>query len=109
MEIEAVAGETGENKRAQSRRSARERGDFKPGLDDCPHQLVARIGNEWRPGVRYQRHSLATFQPFDNLRPDPLRVVLVIADEGCVDPVSLRKAPGYPGVFAGDGAGGARA
>ena len=90
----------------QHRRGSGYRGDRVARLLRRANELIARIGNQRRAGVRYQRDR----RPFHKL-PQKLGaccrgVVIVVGCERTIDRVTFEQLAGHPRVLAGDEVGG---
>ena len=77
-EQERVGRQPGDRQRGQRRRSARQRLDAMARVDGLAHQLPARIGDEGRAGIRYQRDALTGGEVGQHARPLLGRVMLMI-------------------------------
>ena len=77
-------------------------GDGVAGVAGVAHELEARIGDERRAGVRYQRDRFAGGEPCQELRPRRGGVVLVVGRERCGDAVMVEQLARDPRVLAGD-------
>ena len=72
------------------------------GLVRRAHQLVARIGNQRRAGVRDQRDRRARGKPRQQLRPRLGGIVLVVGRQRRRDAVAFEELAGHAAVLAGD-------
>ena len=72
------------------------------GIACASHQLEAGVGDERRPGVRYQCNALAGGEPGHQLRAGRRGVVLVVGGERRGDAVMVEQPSCDAGVLAGD-------
>src|SRR5690606_45259 len=101
-EHEAVARQARELQRRQNGGWTRNGRHFQPGGDGFFDQLIARIGNERRPRVGYERDRLAATETLQDGGPRLCGVVLVIGNQSVPDAVPGEETAGEPRVLAGD-------
>ena len=66
------------------------------------HQLVSRIGNQRRAGVRHQGERRAVGEPLQQRRPRLRGIVVVVGRERRGDAVAVEQLAGYARVFTGN-------
>ena len=105
-EEELVRGQAGDRQRRQNGRSTGDRRDGVAGLLHGADELVARVGNERRAGIRYQRDRRPFRKPLQKLRPCCRGVVVVVGCQRGSDGISVEQLARHPRIFAGDEVGG---
>ena len=83
-------------------RRPRQRRDRMAGVLGGAHQLVSRVGDKRRAGVRYERNRGAFGQPPQQRRPRLRGIVVVIGRERGCDAVAVEQLAGYARVFTGN-------
>ena len=68
----------------------------------CAHQLEARIGHQWRAGIRNERDGCAGGQPLQELRARYRGVVVVVGCERGGNAIAIQQLARHAGIFAGD-------
>ena len=74
-------------------------------LDTSGNQPIARIRNQWCPGVRDQRHDFAVFEAFHKTGSRTFGIMLVIGDERASDSVNGQESGRHTCILAGNDVG----
>ena len=102
FEDEPVGGQTRRRQRRDQRTGARHRHHIDPCRPRLTHQVIARIGNQWRPGIGNQRDVIARQQTGNKAATFITFVVFVARSQRRGNAEVLHQARRVPRVLGGN-------